>query len=132
MTVDIDRAKFDRAPASRPATWHKKDPSEWNFPQKSIMYLDILQDPPNSERPPIAAKTDPVPVYPVWRQHIWVLPRLLPPIILHRLIFETTGLTFHPAFALLYYSISFLAFGVSLFRMLRRMGKKYGFVSDFE
>lgn len=131
MTADIDadRASFNRAPASRPATWHKKDSSEWNFAQKSIMFLDILQDPPNSQRPPIAAKTDPVPVYPVWRQHMWILPRLLPPLILHRVIMETTGTTFHPLFALLFYSGSFLLFGISLFQMLRRMGKKYGFVS---
>lgn len=92
------------------------------------MFLDILQDPPNSTRPPIHAKTDLVPVYPVWRQHIWILPRLLPPLILHRVIMETTGITFHPLFAL-FYSGSFLLFGVSLFQMLRRMGKKYGFVS---
>lgn len=125
-----DFASFNRAPASRPATWHKKDSSEWNFPQKTLMVLDILQDPANSARPPIYKKTDLVPVYPVWRQHAWILPRLLPPLIVHRVIMQTTGITFHPVFAVFYYSLSFLIFGVGLFRMLRRMGKTYGFVSE--
>ena len=129
MSDADDFARFNRAPASRPATWHKKDPSEWNFAQKSFMFLDILQDPPHSERPPVAAKTDPVPVYPVWRQHVWILPRLLPPLLVHRVIMQTTGITFPPLVALVYYSASFLFFGVSLFQMIRRMGKKYGFVS---
>jgi hypothetical protein len=130
--MTVDSGEYNRAPASKPATWHKLDPSEWNFPQRSIMLLDILQDPPNSARPPISAKTDPVPVYPVWKQHVWILPRLLPPLFVHRLIMETTGITFHPAFAVVYYSLSFLLFGVSLFQMLRRMGKRYGFVSGVD
>lgn len=118
-----------RAPASTPATWHLKDPSTWNFAQRSIVLLDIIQDPAGSARPPVHAKEDKVPVYPVWRQHAFVLPRALPPLLIHWALMRYAGITLHPAAAVVFYAASFLTFGVSLFKMLRRMGKHYGFVS---
>lgn len=120
-----------RAPASTPATWHLKDPSTWNFAQRSIVLLDIIQDPAGSARPPVHAKEDKVPVYPVWRQHAFVLPRALPPLLIHWALMRYAGITLHPAAAVVFYAASFLTFGVSLFKMLRRMGKHYGFVGIF-
>jgi sterol desaturase/sphingolipid hydroxylase (fatty acid hydroxylase superfamily) len=122
-----DYRQFSRAPASKPATWHTKPSSDWDGAQKFIMHLNALQDPPNSERPPVHAKTDPVPVYPVWRQHAWILPRLLPPLIAHRIFMELTGWSVHPAIAFPFYLISLVAFLKPHVGVLRRMGKAYGF-----
>lgn len=90
-------------------------------------WLDILQDPPGSERPPVYSKDTPVPVYGAWPQHVFILPRALGPLLLHRAWVEVTGiaLPWYAAFA--WYSLGFIFFGTTLFRSLRRMGKKYGY-----
>lgn len=122
-----DWKAFNRAPASRPATWHLKPPSQWNFAQRFLMVLDVLQDPPSTERPPVHAKTDVVPVFPVWRQHAFILPRLVAPLLVHRLFVELTGLTVHPVLAFFYYWVCMINFLRSHVAVVRRMGKKYGF-----
>lgn len=95
--------------------------------QKMVSVLDIVQDPAGSERPPVFSKDTPVPVYPVWRQHVWILPRALAPLLLHRAWIEATGIALPWYAAFLYYSAGFLFFGSQTFKMCRSMGKKYGF-----
>lgn len=128
MSADnTDLRSFNRAPASKPATWHYKPRSEWNFAQRALNDIGLLQDPPHSKKPPVFDKSTPVPVYPVWRQHVWLLPRLLPPLLVHRAYMDLTGLTVHPVAAFFLYTVWLIHFGKMLFNMLKRMGKEYGF-----
>ncbi|PWN96089.1 hypothetical protein FA09DRAFT_335115 [Tilletiopsis washingtonensis] len=96
------------------ATWQFKDPATWTW------------YPPDSKPAPVHEKTAPVPAYPPMEQHKWIAPRALAPIYLHRVLFEF-GVRMPWYAAFVYYSLAFLAFGDSMFKMLRRMGKKYGF-----
>lgn len=120
---------YDRAPASKPATWHHKPRSEWNFAQRVLVDLGVLQVYADDSPPPVFAKTDPVPVYPVWRQNAWILPRVVVPLLVHRAYMDLTGNTLHPAAAFFLYTGWMLQYGRMLFAMLRRMGQTYGFVS---
>jgi hypothetical protein len=132
QTVDIVTAE---SPAAKPAmkkhamtaTWHLDDPSTWNFYQRTIMRLDILQQKKDTPAPPVHPKTDKVPYYPVWRQWAWIIPRALISVGLHRLFMEVTGWTFHPAFAFLYYTIAYKAFALACVRVFNKMGQKYGY-----
>jgi hypothetical protein len=81
------------------ATWHTEDPSTWNFFQHLIIKADILQQGINTPQPPVHSKEDKVPYYPVYKQWMWILPRAVAPIAIHRLFMEATGMTFHPVFA---------------------------------
>ena len=68
MTAEsADHKVFRTAPAGQKATWHTKDPKEWDGAQKMIVGLGVLQQPKDTDAPPVHAKTDPVPVYSVWR-----------------------------------------------------------------
>lgn len=90
-----------RKPHTMTATWHKADPSTWTFFQRLLIRLDILQQGANTPAPPVHAKSDKVPHYPVYRQWMWILPRAVTSIAIHRLFMEVTGWTFHPVFAFL-------------------------------
>jgi hypothetical protein len=81
------------------ATWHKDDPSTWDFIQRLIIRLDVLQQGANTPHPPVHAKTDKVPYYPEYKQWMWIIPRAIIPLAVHRAFMEVTGKTFHPAFA---------------------------------
>lgn len=83
------------------ATWHHDDPSTWNFFQRTIIRLDILQQGKDTPSPPVHKMTEKVPYYPVYRQWMWIIPRALVSVGLHRLFMELTGWNFHPAFAFL-------------------------------
>lgn len=83
------------------ATWHKEGPFAWNFFQKTIIRLNMLQPGANTPAPPVHEKTEKVSYYPVYRQWMWIIPRALISVGIHRLFMELTGWTFHPAFAFL-------------------------------
>lgn len=128
MTAETaDFKAFQTAPAGKKATWHHKDPKEWDGAQKMIVGLGVLQQDKDTAKPPVHAKTDPVPVYSVWRQHAFILPRILAPLIVHRLYMELTGWTLHPVVAFVFYFSCIIQFLRQHVQVIKRMGNKYGF-----
>lgn len=92
----------DLKPAPRSqmsATWHLKDPKEWNFFQRTINSLNLLQQTKDSPAAPVHESSDKVPFYPVWKQWLWILPRGVMPLAIHRMYMEISGKTWHPIFA---------------------------------
>lgn len=81
------------------ATWHHDDPSTWSVFQKALIRQNLLQQQTNTPKPPVHEKTDKVPHYPVYKQWMWIIPRAIISISVHRLFMELTGKTFHPIFA---------------------------------
>lgn len=117
MTAETADFKiFNSAPAGKKATWHHKDPKEWDGAQKLMVGLGVLQQEKDS-KPPVHAKTDPVPVYSVWRQHAFILPRILAPLVIHRLYMELTGWTLHPVAAFAFYFFLSFNFYENMFKL---------------
>lgn len=83
------------------STWHKEDPASWNYFQRLLIRLRLLQQTATTPAPPVHAMTDKVPYYPVYRQWMWIMPRAVASIALHRLFMELTGWTLHPVAAFL-------------------------------
>lgn len=81
------------------ASWHLKDPSTFNFPQRLVTLLGLLQQPAGKPLPPQPKPTDKVPYLPVWRQWAWLMPRAVAPLLIHAAFVQLTGITFHPVAA---------------------------------
>lgn len=114
-----------RAKNPMTSTWLERDPSTWDWFQRRLHHLGAVQVDADFDYPK-AKPTDPVPYFPIWKQHLWVLPRALAPLVPHWLIVKTFG-SFHPVAAFFYYSIYFIFFALSSLQLLRRLSEKYGF-----
>ncbi|UZJ54461.1 hypothetical protein CBS101457_003781 [Exobasidium rhododendri] len=110
------------------ATWHKQDPSTWNFSQRLFIWFDILQQGATTPQPPVHPKTDKVPYYPIHKQWMWIIPRAIVPLAMQRIFMEVTGKTFHPVFAFFYYALAYKFFAIACIRVFNKMGQKYGFL----
>ena len=53
---------------------------------------------PSSKEEPLPRPKDKVPVFPVWRQHLWLFPRAAAPVVIRYLFMKLTGWTIHPVF----------------------------------
>lgn len=109
------------------ATWHTKPREEWSFFERTLVDLNILQDPHDSERPPVHPKEAPVPYFPIYEQWKWILPRATAPLLINWGYSIVTGKNVPNYVAGPLYLACFLMYGTSLFNSLRRMGKAYGF-----
>ncbi|EPQ29988.1 uncharacterized protein PFL1_02661 [Pseudozyma flocculosa PF-1] len=130
---NTDAASSTTAP-SKPAikphlmtsTWHLQDPSTWNFWQRMLVRLDLLQQPKDAPKAPIRVG-EKVPYYPAWRQHAWIFPRAAAPLVIHYAYMRLTGWTLHPVAAFFFYVISFKLFAVASVRKFNRMALRYGY-----
>ncbi|CAO1623681.1 unnamed protein product [Parajaminaea phylloscopi] len=107
-------------------TWHHKSHAEMSFFEKSLVDLGILQDKSGSERPPVHAMDEPVPVCTVWEQHRWIFPRAIAPLLVNFLFTKATGISVPRYVAFPIFTAYFIAWGSSLFRMLSKIVKKHG------
>lgn len=117
-------ATFDIRAKNR-STWVAQDPATWNWAQRTLFNVGAVQIEKDVEYPK-AKQTDPVPYFPIWKQHLWVMPRALAPLTGHWAIVKFFG-SFHPAAAFIYYTFCLTASALSTIGLLKRLSKRYGF-----
>ncbi|SNX82788.1 related to ERG25 - C-4 methyl sterol oxidase [Melanopsichium pennsylvanicum] len=110
------------------ATWHTKPSHEWNFFERSLVRLGVA--PNNSEsprpKPPVFPKDAPVPVYPIWKMHLNVLPKAVAPLLVHWFFTQSTGIKVPVYVATISYLVYFIWFGTGIFKWCNEMTMKFG------
>lgn len=106
------------------STWHDRDPSTWNWWQ---WYLNFLGAQQHLDGTPTFQPTDPVPYYPVWKQHLWLFPQAIIPLIIHYTIIKTFG-SLHPFAAWSGYSMCLGIIGVGSINQMHKLSRVYGFL----
>ncbi|PWN51059.1 fatty acid hydroxylase superfamily protein [Violaceomyces palustris] len=125
-SLDQKKPQIGSKPHMMTATWHLKDPSEWDFWQRFLIRLNVLQQPAGCPPAPLKEGTK-VPYYPVWRQHLWIAPRAALPLLIHHAYMRLTGWTLHPVAAFFFYFFSFKIFAVASVRKFNRLALRYGY-----
>ncbi|CAO1636212.1 unnamed protein product [Sympodiomycopsis kandeliae] len=108
------------------ATWHQNDPSTWNLWQRGLYRMGALQFLDTTEAPRFATE-DPVPYFPIWKQHLWIFPRAVAPLVVHYFILKVFG-SFHPLFAFTHYAVSLAIIGLLTINHAAKLTKVYGFL----
>lgn len=108
------------------STWHHNDPSTWNFCQRALFRIGALQFIDFGDAP-VFKDTDPIPYFPIWKQHLWVFPRAVLPLLGHALVVWSFG-SFHPLAAFVYYTLWMAYMGVATIKHLAFLTKRYGFL----
>ena len=112
---------------SMKSTWRRWDRAKWNY---SHWFFESANIHPLAldEIVPVHSKQDKVPYVPEWSLHRWVLVHAFIPLIFHQLFVRCTGHSLGPVAAFFLYNSSFKMISIRQFRMLRRVGRQYGFL----
>lgn len=108
------------------STWHQNDPSTWSRAQRILHKMGALQF-ISFDDVPVYKDSDPIPYFPIWKQHLWMGPRAVAPLIVHYAIIKTFG-SFHPVAAFVFYTFWMAWLGLATIRHLAQLTKKYGFL----
>lgn len=109
------------------STWLNREPSQWSFSEKVMAMLDLRVDLSGIE-PPVYPKDAPIPYLSGWQTQRWIWAHALLPVLFHQAFVSLTGRNFAPAFAYLFYGITFQVFALHSTRMWRQLGYRYGFL----
>ncbi|OAA53868.1 Fatty acid hydroxylase [Cordyceps fumosorosea ARSEF 2679] len=111
------------------STW-RLDPKKdgWTLAHHLFGFLDIHQSDLSLPPAPVHPKNTPVPHLPNWQLNAFVIFWGAVPLLAHQAWFNLTGLNLPLPVAYAYYALAVTAFGVHELRMLRRVGRRHGYL----
>ncbi|PKI82902.1 hypothetical protein MVES1_003768 [Malassezia vespertilionis] len=116
----------DMRPRPKADEWKKKPVEELSLPQRVIISRNVLI--PNEEEFEYPKSKGMVPVYSLFSQHMYLLPRAMLPIVARWAYMTATGYTIHPV-AMYFLTLAYNAHVVkSFFQHLTTLVKRHGFL----
>lgn len=122
-TAGLVAAEKDHYKYRPKSTWYLKSLRERNFWELvcgADICMEVYKIRSKDSMPPTPPYQSP------WGENLFILKWALPPIILQWMWYKTIGTTWHPAFAYLWYHVSFVAFAFACLHRFHHYMIKYG------